>query len=182
MKNKQVSKITYILCALFPMALLIALDRITKMAAVKHLKDQSPIVWIEGVFELAYLENKGIAFGMLTNQRIPIMILGIIILIGIGYCFYKLPVTKRFLPLQVILVTIGAGAIGNLYDRIFYGFVVDFFYFSLIDFQVFNVADIYVTCSAFALFIFILFYYKEEDFSFLSKSSIIKANAGDEHE
>ncbi len=49
-------------------------------------------------------------------------------------------------------------------DRIFRGYVVDFFYFKLIDFPVFNVADIYVTTSAIVLIFLIVFLYKEEDF------------------
>ena len=53
-------------------------------------------------------------------------------------------------------------------DRYLQGYVVDFLYFSLIDFPIFNVADIYVTVSAFAFLVLGLFYYKEEDFAFLS--------------
>ena len=58
-----------------------------------------------------------------------------------------------------------AGAFGNMIDRAFRGYVVDFFYFKLIDFPVFNVADIYVTVAAFAMIILGLFYYKEEDYN-----------------
>lgn len=53
-------------------------------------------------------------------------------------------------------------------DRVRLHYVVDFIYFSLIDFPIFNVADIYVTVSMILLLILVLFYYKEEDFSFLS--------------
>ena len=57
-----------------------------------------------------------------------------------------------------------SGAIGNFIDRVRQGYVVDFFYFSLINFPIFNVADIYVTAAAFLLIFLCLFYYKEEDF------------------
>lgn len=60
-----------------------------------------------------------------------------------------------------------AGGLGNLIDRVRLNYVVDFIYFSLIDFPVFNVADIYVTTSMILLFIAVLFYYKDEDFQFL---------------
>ena len=56
-----------------------------------------------------------------------------------------------------------SGAAGNLIDRILQGYVVDFFYFRLINFPVFNVADCYVTISAAALIILFLFYYKDSD-------------------
>ena len=55
--------------------------------------------------------------------------------------------------------------IGNLLDRIINNYVVDFFYFCLINFPIFNVADIYVTVAAFMFIILGLFYYKEDDFS-----------------
>ena len=58
-----------------------------------------------------------------------------------------------------------SGALGNFIDRIAHRYVVDFFYFELIDFPVFNVADIYVTVSAVLLILLILFYYKEDELS-----------------
>ena len=74
--------------------------------------------------------------------------------------------------LSVILIVIdqvtklmAIGALGNFIDRVFRNYVVDFFYFKLIDFPVFNVADIYVTVAAFAMIILGLFYYKEEDYN-----------------
>jgi signal peptidase II len=64
-----------------------------------------------------------------------------------------------------------AGAIGNMIDRVLKHYVVDFIYFELINFPIFNVADCYVTISAALLIISIMFIYKEEDFKFISKSS-----------
>ena len=61
------------------------------------------------------------------------------------------------------VVFIVSGALGNLIDRVRLGYVVDFFYFELIDFPVFNVADIFVTVSAVLLAVLLLLYYKEED-------------------
>ena len=61
------------------------------------------------------------------------------------------------------MLLIAGGAIGNSIDRMRLGYVIDFFYFKLIDFPVFNVADIFVTVSVVLLIFFILFFYKEED-------------------
>ncbi|MDY3716667.1 MAG: signal peptidase II, partial [Blautia sp.] len=73
--------------------------------------------------------------------------------------------------LRLLSYFITAGAIGNLIDRVRLGYVVDFIYFSLIDFPVFNVADIYVTGSMILLILLVLFFYKnEEDFAFLARS------------
>ena len=70
--------------------------------------------------------------------------------------------------MRIICFVISAGAIGNFLDRVRLNYVVDFIYFSPINFPVFNVADIYVTVSFAVLILLIFFKYKEEDFDFLS--------------
>ena len=80
----------------------------------------------------------------------------------------KLPSGNRYLPLYISMVLLLSGAVGNLIDRAVRGFVVDFFYFSLIDFPIFNVADCYVVCAAGLLILLIGFFYKEDELSFLS--------------
>ena len=81
----------------------------------------------------------------------------------LAYLYLRTPVRKRYLPLLAVYLFLVAGALGNLIDRILYRYVIDFIYFSLIDFPVFNVADIYVTCSIVVLFLLILFYFKDMD-------------------
>ncbi|MBP3544367.1 MAG: signal peptidase II [Lachnospiraceae bacterium] len=146
---------------------LVILDQWTKHLAVMYLKDKEPSVLWQGVFELRYLENRGAAFGMLKDQRIVFLIMTVIIMAGTLWIYLKMPQTKRFLPLRLIAAGILAGAAGNMIDRLFNGYVVDFFYFSLIDFPIFNVADIYVTVSSFMLLLLYFFFYKEEEFDFL---------------
>lgn len=143
--------------------LLILLDQITKFLAVAHLKDQPAILLIRGVFELQYLENRGSAFGMMQGARIFFIIITIVLFILVCAVYARIPKEKLYLPLRVTAVLFLAGAAGNFIDRVRQGFVVDFFYFSLIDFPIFNVADIYVTAATAALIISILFYYKESD-------------------
>jgi len=140
----------------------VVLDQYTKILAVKHLKD-APIPIIEGVFELHYLENRGAAFGILQNQQTFFLIMGIIMLVAAAILIVQLPDIKRMIPLRACIVAISAGAIGNMIDRVRLNYVVDFLYFKLIDFPIFNVADIYVTVAAFSLVALIVFYYKEEE-------------------
>lgn len=149
--------------------LLVMLDQLTKWIAIVKLKEKASFNIIENVLELAYLENRGAAFGMLQNQRIFFVILTVSMLVGIAYLFLKTPKTKKYLPLRICAVFITAGAIGNLIDRVIRGFVVDFIYFSLIDFPIFNVADIYVTVTFFVLILLMFFYYTEEDFVVYSR-------------
>lgn len=140
----------------------VALDQYTKYLAVNHLQN-NPISIIEGVFELRYLENRGAAFGMLQNKQTFFLIITIITLSLIGYLYYRLPKTKHFLWLRICLLSITAGAIGNMIDRVRLKYVVDFLYFELIDFPIFNVADIFASVATCGLIVLLLFYYKEED-------------------
>ena len=150
------------LAGIFAVAVGVFLDQFTKYLAENHLKEQS-IPIIEGVFRLQYLENRGAAFGLLQNQQLFFLLVGIITLVLIAYLYVRIPHTKRFLPLRICMISICAGAVGNMIDRIRLEYVIDFLYFELIDFPIFNVADIYATVATFGLIILFLFYYKEED-------------------
>ena len=115
------------------------------------------------------LENRGAAFGLLQNQRTFFIILTVIFLAAMVYVYMRIPSDKKFLPLRLLVIIVSAGAFGNFYDRLKLTYVRDFLYFSLIDFPIFNVADIYVTCSAVAFFILVVFVYKEDDLAFMEK-------------
>lgn len=166
MKNTQKKSCMF---ACISILLLVILDQFTKWLAIVKLKGKESFDIIKNVLEFAYLENRGAAFGMLQNQRIFFVILTVSMLIGIAYLFLKTPKTKKYLPLRICAVVITAGAIGNLIDRVLRGFVVDFIYFSLIDFPIFNVADIYVTVTFFVLILLMFFYYTEDDFAVYSR-------------
>ena len=153
--------------ALAAVALLTLLDQITKILAADCLAD-GPFVIIPGVFELKYLENRGAAFGMLQNQRVFFLVLTVVFLTVITYIYLKIPADRKYLPLRILSIVVTAGAIGNFIDRLILVYVRDFLYFSLINFPIFNVADIYVTVSAFVFFLLILFYYKDSELEFLS--------------
>lgn len=150
------------------LVLLIGADQITKYFAIVKLKNQPAIPIIPNVFELNYLENRGAAFGLLQNQKFFFLFSGVIILFVILFVLFKIPEKKKYRLLHVFLVMIIGGGVGNMIDRIRFDYVVDFLSFVLINFPIFNVADMYVTISMAGLAILILFVYKEEDFSFLS--------------
>ena len=156
------------LTAIVLFAVLVGLDLMKKLWAQNTLPEK-PIILIQGVFELRYLENRGAAFGLLQNQRTFFIILTIIFLAAMVYVYMRIPSDKKFLPLRLLVTIVSAGAFGNFYDRLKLTYVRDFLYFSLIDFPIFNVADIYVTCSAVAFFIMIVFVYKEDDLAFMEK-------------
>lgn len=149
--------------------ILILFDQFTKRLAVLRLMNQPAFVLIDGVLEFDYLENRGVAFGMFQNQRWPILILGAILMIAIVWVISRLPEGRKYTVLQMILTCIIAGGVGNMIDRFFLGYVVDFISFVLINYPIFNVADCYVVCATIGLFIMFLFFMKDEDFDFLSR-------------
>lgn len=171
MKSKKLSPLAvYLVCAAV-MILLFAADQYTKSLAVQYLKEQPSIKLIPGVLELYYLENRGMAFGLLQDQYWLFAVMTVLFLIVIVITFHKIPKTNRFIPLFAVLTVLTAGAVGNFYDRFLNHYVVDFIYVSLINFPIFNVADIYVTVSVAAFLLLYLLYYKDEDFAFLHKDA-----------
>lgn len=162
-KGKWIAVIIDILAVII---LLIA-DQYTKYLAVLHLKGQPAFGLIDGVLELQYLENRGAAFGMLQNKKALFIFMSIVMLTVAFYVILKLPQNKKYTPWHVFLCFICAGGIGNMIDRVRLEYVVDFIYFKLIDFPIFNVADILITIGTILFFLVILFFTKEEELSFL---------------
>ena len=146
--------------ALPAILVLVAMDQITKLWAMGSLRQNGPVPIVKGVLELLYVENRGAAFGILQNRQWFFFGMTILILLLVLWILYRIPGTKHFLPLRLCGYFIIAGAVGNMIDRCFRHYVVDFIYFKPIDFPVFNLADIYVTVSAFSLAALIIFYYK----------------------
>lgn len=151
------------------MILGIILDQYTKYLAVTHLQEQ-PIIVIKDVFEFTYVENRGAAFGMFQNQQLFFIIVASAALIFMAIMYVRMPMDKKYLLLRICLVSIATGAIGNMIDRARLNYVIDFLYFKLIDFPVFNVADIFASVATCALIPLFLFYYKDEDFDVILSS------------
>ncbi|NBJ91436.1 signal peptidase II [Parablautia muri] len=152
---------------LFFLVLLVATDQFTKYIAVLKLKSQPAFSIIDGVLEFNYLENRGAAFGMLQNQKFFFIVVASAFLCVIAYVLFKSPDEKKYTKLHVLLVMIASGAIGNMIDRLRFDYVVDFIYIVLINFPIFNVADMYVTFSTAIMIFQVFFVYQENDFDFL---------------
>ena len=142
----------------------VLLDQITKWLAYTRLRSVWSVPLIPGVLELQYLENRGAAFGMLRNRQWIFILFALVIMAGCALYGSRLPKGRHFMPLRLCLVFLSAGALGNMIDRIVHRFVIDFIYFKIINFPIFNVADIYVTVSITVLVVLILFYYKDQEF------------------
>lgn len=168
MNKKEVSRVKMLIIDALLAVALIAFDQFTKYLAIMKLKDQPAYVLIDGVLELQYLENRGSAFGMFQNQKFFILTVGIIFMAILILFLFKLPEQKKFCIVHIAMATIIAGGIGNMIDRFRFDYVVDFISFVLINYPIFNVADIYVVVATIGLFILFLFVFKEQDLEFLS--------------
>ena len=129
---------------------LIGLDQWTKGLAVAALKSKPAITLIPGVLELTYVENKGVAFGMLDRfSKAPAAIAAVFFLALLIGCVVERDKLTGVLPFLIAFIL--SGAVGNLIDRIRLGYVVDFIYLRLIRFPVFNVADCCVVAGTVGL-------------------------------
>lgn len=146
-------------------ALLVALDRITKQWADTSLSENGPIDIIKDIVEFYYLPNgnTGAAFGMLSGHRILFLVIAVVVVAAIGYLVYNMPAGRKYRFIEILLVFIASGGVGNMIDRIAFGTVTDFIYISCINFPIFNVADMYVSVCTVMLAIIVLFCLSESD-------------------
>jgi len=136
------------------------LDRLTKFWALSSLKEENGIILIKDFFKLEYLENRGAAFGILQNKLILLALVTLLVISGMIYYIIKYKPKSKFLRISFALII--SGALGNLYDRLFYKYVVDFIllhYKEVYYFPTFNVADMLVVVGTLILAISIV---KEE--------------------
>ena len=132
------------------------LDRITKLMIVNN-SHNLPVSVIDKFFTITFVKNPGVAFGWFPDWKLPPILMALVMIIIITYYSLKLPEEERITRWALALLV--GGAVGNLYDRVTYGFVVDFFlfHFGAFDFPVFNIADIIIDLGVFMLFIDIFF-------------------------
>ena len=127
---------------------ILSLDQLTKYLVSKNFILHQSIPLVKGVFHLTLVHNKGAAFGILKNQ-IPLFIFSSIVASCLIYLTLKKNKRKNSFLYNLSLGLILAGALGNLLDRIFFGYVIDFLDFRI--WPVFNIADSAITAGAFIL-------------------------------
>lgn len=142
-------------------AALLLLDQLTKRMAARFLRE--PFVIWDGVLELRYHENTGMAFSMMRGRTMALALLTILVMAAAVWLYVILRRSSKWKTLTHIIILFLAGGTGNLIDRIVHGYVVDFVYIKLIDFPIFNLADNYVTFAMAWLIWLMLFRYREED-------------------
>jgi len=126
--------------------LLAGLDQISKKVMTGILRDGTVLRPLPGILELEYVENRGMAFGLMQGKRGWFLLFYGIAMALIWYSAVRPPVKKHKLWSLALVLTAG-GATGNAIDRLLHSYVTDFISFKLIDFPVFNLADCFVVCG-----------------------------------
>ncbi|MGN0467863.1 MAG: signal peptidase II [Acutalibacteraceae bacterium] len=151
-------------------AALTAVDQIIKHYVCLNLKPIGTKMLIDGVLQLDYVENTGAMMGLLKDKTTLMAIAACVVLIVL----FILIATKKikFGFVYCCIVMIVAGGLGNIIDRIFRGFVVDYIEVLFVDFYVFNFADCLITVGA-----FLIIGYEIYDAVRASKQKKVKENA-----
>lgn len=133
---------------------LVFLDQLSKWLAVIYLEGNAPFYFIPGFLRFSYVENRGAAFGMLADNRWVFLILSSLTIIClIVFMFVSKPKCRME---RVGLALILAGGIGNMIDRVFLGYVIDFIDFYSIWNYVFNIADSCVCIGVALLILYVI--------------------------
>ncbi len=154
-------------------AFLVIIDQLSKYLAATYLKGKSDFKIIDNILSLHYLDggNTGAAWGIFSGKRFLFIIFTLIATFFI--CIFIRNLNRLYFEtkktiyniLNVFFIVLMSGAIGNFIDRVVHGYVIDFIYFELIHFPIFNIADCYVTVSCIAIIIICLFKIKEDEFN-----------------
>ena len=132
---------------------IIALDQLTKSRVVETMRLGESIPVVPDFFHLTYITNPGAAFGILPNQRVFFLVMGLALLMLFAFFYPRLKKSDRLLKFGVICLVSGSTA--NLIDRVQTGAVVDFFDFRV--WPIFNVADVAVVAGMFVMIYVIIF-------------------------
>lgn len=140
--------------ALIIAAFVALLDQIIKYSIVNNIKPHGTVSIISGVLNITYVENRGVAFGMFTDMRwIFVVLTALMIFAIIFYMFKKRPEGKFFYIVAGLII---GGGLGNLYDRIVNGYVIDYISLSFFP-PVCNFADYCITVGVILLIFYVLF-------------------------
>ena len=132
--------------------LLIA-DLISKALIVKFTEATNSVVVIKNFFNITYVKNTGAAFSILDDRGIVVLVISSLMIGGLSFYLYKHRPSKKIEKVAYTLII--SGAVGNFFNRLFLGYVIDFLDFKIFEYYypIFNIADIYIVLGVFLLII-----------------------------
>ena len=138
----------------------VALDQYTKYLTVAHIAQYADVPFIPGFLGFTFVKNTGAAFSSFEGQQWLFALIFAVFTAAILWEYFKKPMPFSTFERWCIAAIYG-GAMGNIIDRIFRGFVVDMIHLDFMNFPVFNVADCFITCGCIALFVSLAFFNKQ---------------------
>ena len=149
----------FLFMSLFALGI-VALDQWTKFLVLEHIPLYGHVEAVPGLFHLTYVQNTGAAFSAFQGMQWLFALIFVALTVAIFYEYFKkrLPFTtcERWL-----IAAIYGGGVGNMIDRVRFGYVVDMIAVDFMNFAVFNVADCFITCGCILLMIHMVFFNKE---------------------
>lgn len=147
-------------------AIIVVIDQVIKYFVVENLQSGDNVPFIGNLLTLTYVENRGAVFGIMQNMSWLFAIITMVMIAIFFYIIIKKKITNKLFISGIILVI--GGGIGNLIDRLFRGFVVDYLQLSFFP-PVCNFADYCITIGAVLMVIFVLFFSEKKDENKLEK-------------
>lgn len=155
-KNSFKMKIISLVAVVF----LLTLDQVIKYFVDLKLKNSSPLVLIDKILQLNYLENDGAMMGFMSGKTGIMTVLALICVVVMLFVVFSGRI-KDYIDYWCVLLMV-AGGLGNIIDRVFRGYVIDYIEVLFVDFYIFNFADCLITVAAFVLIFYqIYLIYKE---------------------
>lgn len=148
----------FLFYALFALAI-VGVDQLVKYLIIANIPLYGSEALLPGIMKLTYVQNTGAAFSMLSGMQWVFIVVFVLLTVILVYEYFKKPLPFTKFERWCIAAVYGGG-LGNVIDRIFRGYVVDMFQTEFMEFAIFNVADIFITCGCIALMIHIVFFNK----------------------
>ena len=141
-------------------AAVVVLDQITKALTVANIELYQNIPFIPGLLDLTYVQNTGAAFSSFEGMQWLFALIFGIFTVLIVWEYFKKPMGFNKFD-RFCIAAIYGGGLGNMIDRVRFGYVVDMIETTFMEFPVFNVADIFITCGCALLLVSLIFFNKE---------------------
>ncbi len=148
----------FLFMSLFALGI-VAVDQWTKFLVLENIPLWGNVEAIPGLFHLTYVRNTGAAFSAFEGMQWLFALIFVVLTIGIFYEYFKKPMGFTTLERWLIAAIYGGG-LGNMIDRLRFGYVVDMIAVDFMEFAVFNVADCFITCGCILLMVHLAFFNK----------------------
>ena len=149
----------FLIFILFAIAI-VAVDQWTKWLVLENIALYQQVKAIPGLFFLTYVQNTGAAFSSFEGMQWMFVLIFALLTVAVVYEYFKKPMEFTTFERWCIAAIYGGG-LGNMIDRVRFGFVVDMIATDFMNFPVFNVADCFITCGCILLMVSLVFFNKK---------------------